>query len=364
MRILFFIESLRSGGKERRLTELMKVLNQEKDIQFELAVMNKDVHYQEVQELGIKIHYLIRKTKKDYTVFGAFYKLCKTYRPDIVHCWDSMTTIYSIPICKLLKIKLINGMIFNAPKDIGIFSKTGFRARITFPFSDIIIGNSQMGIKVYKAPRFKTFCIHNGFNFERIKNLVNQKLIRNKLNIDSVFVIGMVASYTKNKDYKTYFDAASMILKSRKDVTFLAIGEGTELIKTNNLLQPQLSQHFRFLGKIDDIESTINIMDVCVLSTYTEGISNAILEYMALGKPVIATSGGGTSEILTDHETGYLISPANPKELADKIEILLKDHELRLNMGKAGKERIHNFFSIEKMVSQYISIFKSTITQN
>jgi hypothetical protein len=69
MRILFFIDSLTSGGKERRLIELLKVLRLKSDFEFELAVMNKDIHYTEVFDLDIDIHFIIRKTRKDISVF-------------------------------------------------------------------------------------------------------------------------------------------------------------------------------------------------------------------------------------------------------------------------------------------------------
>jgi glycosyltransferase involved in cell wall biosynthesis len=359
MRILFFIDSMRAGGKERRLTELMKVLQYEKEIKFELAIMDKDVHYNEALNLGINIHYLIRNTKKDLQIFNAFYRLCKEFRPDIVHCWDSMTVLYSIPACKLLKIKLINGMIVDAPAKLNIFKKSKFRAKIAFPFSDIIIGNSNAGIKVYNAPRSKSICVYNGYNFERSDNLLNTKELRDQLSIETPFVIGMVATFGKNKDYKTYFEAAQQILKKRADITFIAIGEGTDSIESKALISAELLQNFRLLGKRLNTESYINMMDICVLTTYTEGISNSILEYMALAKPVIATDGGGTSEIINDRKTGFLIAPSNPADLIEKTELLINKPEIRLNMGQDGKARIQNYFSIGKMVSHYVSIYNS-----
>ena len=72
MRIIFFTDTLRAGGKERRLTELMKALKSMPDISFELVLMHEDIHYKEVLDLGIDIHYILRKTKKDPV---ALYKL-------------------------------------------------------------------------------------------------------------------------------------------------------------------------------------------------------------------------------------------------------------------------------------------------
>jgi glycosyltransferase involved in cell wall biosynthesis len=362
MRILFFIDSLTSGGKERRLIELMKMLILRQDIQFELIVMSNDIHYKEVFDLDIKIHYLIRKTKKDPYVFYKFYKICKRYNPDIVHCWDSMTAIYSIPACKFLNIKFVNGMVVDAPLKQNIFNNRLFRAKLTFPFSNIIIGNSKAGLEAYGVPKKKSFLIHNGFNFERTNNIIETGIIRKQLEINTQFVIGMVASFSEYKDYKTYFGAAQLLLNQRNDIIFLAIGSNTDSILSKSLILNKHIEHFRLLGKKSDIESFINAMDICVLSTFTEGISNSILEYMALGKPVIASSGGGTNEIVDDTKTGFLISPSDPKELAKKIEILLNDAKLRNNMGLAGKARIKERFSINRMASKYVSFYEMTLS--
>ena len=361
MKILFFIDTLAAGGKERRLTELMKALKLKQDIEFELVVMSKDIHYKEVLDLDINIHYIIRKTKKDISVLNKFYRLCRNYRPDIVHCWDSMTAIYLIPACKLLHIKLVNGMVIDSPVRQNIFNKHWLRAKLTFPFSDIIVGNSKAGLLAYKAPENKSKIIFNGFNFDRIKNLISKEVLKKQISTDSDYIIGMVGSFSENKDYKTYFRAAQLLLHTRKNITFLAAGKETDSVMSRNLIDSQYLGHFRLLGNKKGIESFINAMDICVLSTFTEGISNSILEYMALAKPVIATSGGGTNEIVIDRVTGFLIGPSDPQELAEKMELLLDNAELSAEMGSAGKERVLKEFSIDKMVTQYISLYEKIL---
>jgi glycosyltransferase involved in cell wall biosynthesis len=76
-----------------------------------------------------------------------------------------------------------------------------------------------------------------------------------------------------------------------------------------------------------------------------------------LGKPVVATAGGGTNEIVRDKVTGLLISPSDPEELALKLELLLNDADLCARMGLAGKERIIDEFSIDAMVRKYINLY-------
>ena len=358
MKILFFIDTFSAGGKERRLMELMKGLKQEPEIEFELVVMDSNIHYSEVFDLGITVHQIIRKTKKDLSVFRKVYAICRKYKPDLVHCWDSMSALYLIPSLKLLNIKFVNGVVTDAPEKTGIRNKLWLRAQLTFPFSNIVIGNSEAGLTAYRAPRFKSICIRNGFNFKRIKSLVSDAQIREETGITTKYVIGMVASFTIYKDYKTYFTAAQLLLNKRKDITFLAIGNSTDSELCKDLIDKNFSEHFRLLGRETNIESYINAMDICVLATFTEGISNSILEYMALGKPVVATAGGGTNELVVDEKTGFLVSPMNPVELAQKMELLLNNNQLRMDMGIAGRQRVHDHFSIDRMVDEFIFNYK------
>jgi glycosyltransferase involved in cell wall biosynthesis len=347
-----------AGGKERRFIELLKGLKPNPLIEFELVIMKEEVHYKEVFSLGIKIHFILRKTSKDLSVFRKFYSICKSYNPDIVHCFDSMTAVYLIPSCYLLHIKFINGLVSNAPERLKFSDASWLRSKLTFPFSTLIIGNSNAGLTSYKAPKSKSLVIHNGFDFKRTVNLIDKEDIRRELNINTKFFVGMVASFSKFKDYKTYFKAAESVLSNRKDVTFVAIGSNTDSPEALSLINNEYRNFIHLLGKKSNIESYVNAMDVCILSTFTEGISNSIMEYMALGKPVVATSGGGTNEIVEDGETGFLIKPSDSAELFEKIQLLLDDLDLRVKMGNSGFKRVTKLFSINSMVSKYLTCYE------
>lgn len=364
MKILFYINGIHPGGKERRMIELMKELKLRKGIDFELVLMNREINYPEILKMDIKLHYLIRKSKKDLSIFRKFYKLCKEFSPDIIHCWDSMTAVYAIPACKLLKIKFMNGMVVDTPVKKNISNKNWLRARLTFPFSDAIVGNSKAGMKAYKVPLKKSLIIYNGYNFKRNEQLLDNKIIRKELDIDTKYIIGMVANFSENKDYKTFYRAANFIIKKRQDITFLAIGNNTDSDASKQLIGSELKDHFRLLGKKSGIESVINAMDICVLATFTEGISNSIMEYMALGKPVIATSGGGTDEIVENGKTGILTQVSDAVEMADKMELLLNSPELCRKMGLDGKKRIQNLFSIDIMVNKFIFYYEKLLNDS
>lgn len=360
MKIVHFIDSLRPGGKERQVVELLKGLLS-KDIECELVLMSNNIHYDSLSKFNIRIHYLIRRNKKDPIILFKLFNLCKEIRPDVIHSWDSMTSVYSVPIAKILNIKFVNGMIRDATPKFKFVDKAYIRSKLTFPFSDVIVSNSFAGIKAYNAPLNKRLFIHNGFDFSRLRNLKDREAIKAKFGICTEKIIGMVANFSNNKDYETYIAAAQMILKKRNDVTFLAIGHGDNLDKCKKLVRSQFKDKIKFLGKQQNVESIINVFDVGVLCSHGEAISNSIMEYMALGKPVAATDGGGTKELVLHGETGFLIKSHNANDMGERIEQLLEDKDLAISMGNAGRERIKREFNLEKMTNLYIALYERVL---
>lgn len=371
MKILFFIDSLRAGGKERRCTELLKCLKLFPAVEFEVVLMSRDVHYKEIFSLNIKIHYLIRKSKKDLSVFSGFYKICKDYKPDIVHCWEGMTATIAVPACVFQNIKLVNGMVIDTPVKQNILNKEWRRAKFTFPFSDRIIGNSNAGLAAYGAPSKRSVCIYNGIDFNRFNNLKEpiefQKEIFGSYNSD-IFIIGMVAAFERRKDYKTLVKAALTLLGSNDSIRFILVGNGTDFLEIKNSIPEQFQDKIIFLGKRTDVESIVNLFDIGILLTNTqvhgEGISNSIIEYMALGKPVIATRGGGTNEAVIENQNGYLLKANNSEELIQAIQKLLKNKTLREEFGKKSSKKAHESFDLTVMTKNYISMYQKLLSSN
>lgn len=359
-----------AGGKERRLTELMKALKHEPGIEFELVVMSNDIHYKEVFNLGINIHYLIRKTKKDFSIFSKFYNICKNFKADIVHCWDSMTAVYAVPACKRLGIKLANGMVVDTPVQQNVFNKHWLRARLTIPFANIVIGNSKAGLKAYGAKEKRSACIYNGMDLGRFNNLKDPVAVRSEIlgeNEAAFFVAGMVAAFEERKDYKTLVKAAISIVSANDQVRFLLIGAGADLEGIKKTVPSALLDKIIFLGKRSDVESIVNIFDVGILLTnsgvHGEGISNSIIEYMALGKPVIATRGGGTNEVVIDAENGFLVDAFSADQVAERLDLLRKNRELRQQFGKRGVEMVHEKFDIKIMTARYIATYNQLLKE-
>jgi glycosyltransferase involved in cell wall biosynthesis len=361
MKITFLIDTLGSGGKERQLIELLKGLSARDDLQCQLIVLSRDVHYSHVDDLNVEVHYLVRKVRKDPGIFVQLFKRCKAFHSDILHSWDSMSSVYALPVARALSLRFVNGMIRNAPREVGPLGAIWVRSRLTFPFSDAIVANSYAGLKAYKVPEGRGVCIHNGFDFGRVRDLCAAESVREKFSLDDGKVVGMVARFDDLKDYATFIQSALRLLREGRNVTFLAVGEGYALDRYKRMVPTEFRERIRFPGKQTDIESLVNVFDVGVLATHEEAISNSIMEYMALAKPVVATNLDGTGEIVVHDQTGFLVEPANVEEMAARIRFLLDNRDTAQMMGEAGRRRIIREFGLERMTQKYMELYRSLV---
>lgn len=359
-RILFLIDSLNGGGKERRLVQLIKGLNDRGFNQLYLISLSDINDYPFIINYNVKLIITKRKIKWDPTMFLNLYKLIKKNKPDIVHSWSIMTSFYISIICKMLNIPHISGFVADC-NPVNKFSIYHFATWFPYKFANAIVGNSQAGLNAYKIPPKKGKIIYNGFEMGRLKINDDVSLLREKLNITTPYIVAMAARFDKMKDFETFFEAAKKLLSVRMDITFLAIGKGELFDHFEKKIDQKNRDYIRMLGFRSDIDLIIQMTDVGVLCTnptyHAEGISNSLMEFMAFGKPVIATKGGGVEELISNNKNGFIIIPKNSNELVSKINLLLNDKVLLTNIGNNAKATIETKFSLSKMTDTYIKLY-------
>lgn len=364
MKILFFIESLHSGGKERQLVELLTYLNEKPEYELLVVLTKKDIHFEKFYEL--KIPYFIFERnfiKKDPIIFFKFFIICKKFNPDIIHTWGSMVTFYALPAKIFQKRKLLNFQIQDAPlSKSSIFKFDNIITKMNFFFSDLIVANSIRGLEAYSVKTKNAIVIYNGFVMDRLNKLVEKDKIRNKYKIRTRYLVVMVASYSKFKKNELFVDVANWVCRQRNDISFFSLGEGD--MELFNVCNGKIENRERIclLGKIKDVESFVNTSDIGVLFTNGEGISNAIIEYMALGKPVVAHGEGGTAELVQHDCSGILLKNDSIEDISKIIISLIDNPNLRENMGDVGKKIINDNFTIAKMGMQFEKVYRSLLT--
>lgn len=363
MKILFFTETLFFGGKERRLLELISFLKKTTNHTIVLALTEDQIHYDYIYELDVPIVILKRKwTKYDPLPFIRFYKFCGEYKPDIIHSWGRLTTFYSIPTKLLRGIPLISSMIADSNRGYGVFSLKYLFLKADILFANKILSNSLAGLKAYGINNSKAKVILNGVNLVRFQQVYETGSVKKEYGIKTRLIVVMVAAFTGFKDYNLFLDVARNLGKSREDVTFVGVGDGSEFQHIQRRINEEMITNVILTGSQRNVERIIAASDIGLLCTYSEGISNSIIEYMALGKPVISTDiNGGSKELIIEGETGYCIE-RNVEKISFTLNILLDSADLRKSMGDKGKERIMSHFSIERMGEEFCAVYEEAMT--
>ena len=163
--------------------------------------------------------------------------------------------------------------------------------------------------------------------------------------------MGVLVNLNGVKGPGVLLEAAVRVIAYEPKAKFVLIGTGPlrqELEARAGALS--LRDRVLFLGARQDVPNLLIRMEMLVAPSFAEGFSNAVLESMAAGLPVVATDVGGNREAIIDGETGFLAPSHDPSALADRILRLLADRSLAKRMGRAGRRRIEAHFTLERMV--------------
>ena len=360
MRVLYIVDSLRVGGKERQAVELLKGLRGMKEVQAMVVTMGEEQFYvPDVMALGIPLIFMIRRIRWDPLIFLRLFRILWSFRPHIIHTNNDMATFYALPLTRLLGAKLVNGDIR------GVMQSTGFRwkvRKLLLQLSDARAANSKAGLESVglDIAGKENHVIYNGFDIDRFRKRTGEVSALDGLAPRGRKVVAMVAEFSDFKDYPTYIRAAQILLQERKDVLFIAVGGGKNLEACRQLAAPA-GDGIRFLGERRDVEAIVSGIDVGVLCTFTEGISNSVMEYMAAGRPSVVTDGGGSRELVVEGQTGFLVPPSDPEAIASKIKVLLDRADLAADMGLAAQRHLLREFSLEQLAENTLRMYRSIL---
>jgi glycosyltransferase involved in cell wall biosynthesis len=187
-------------------------------------------------------------------------------------------------------------------------------------------------------------------------NLAN-KNERQKTN-DNSCVIGFVGRLSEEKRVDDLLRAIKIVKEKHEGINCSIVGTGPEEEKLKKLVSElKLSQYVTFAGYSKNSFERLLDFDIFVLPSRTEGCPIVILEAMASGLPVVATYVGGNKELVQDNETGILVPPNNPSIMAEKIDKLIANKNLRLNMGQKGKSLAFSRFAPEKFTKSLENVY-------
>jgi len=238
--------------------------------------------------------------------------------------------------------------------------------RLFFGLSTGYVSNSQAAIDFLVAHGFdrrKFWLIHNGIDLNEFRPSpdTGQTNPRQRLGISlNALVVTCVANLRPPKGHFYLIEAISQTQWKQLNLKLLLVGDGPLREDLEAFARKyHISEAIAFLGAVDrrTVLDVLRITDIFVLPSLNEGLPTAVLEAMAAGCPVVATAVGGMPELVVHNETGLLIPPRDPVALAKALPLLAENEETRKRMGTASKKRVQQFFSIDRMVQEYESLY-------
>jgi L-malate glycosyltransferase len=208
----------------------------------------------------------------------------------------------------------------------------------------------------------RIFVVHSGIDIARFSGVTGDSLISEfKLRSEQPVVIN-VAHLAGHKGQRFLVRAIPYVLKQIPEARFFIIGEG-ELLAELQALSASLgiSRALTFTGFRKDVGAFYQIADIFVMSSVQEGLGTAMIDALALGKPVVAANAGGIPEIIKDGETGCLVDAANPQALAQGIIQMLTNKDQAQRMAQRGRAVVKEHFSIDAMVENNLAVYRQLL---
>lgn len=360
-------------------TPIMKRLNEEKNTEI-YAICPKGDNNQKLRELGFKVvnYDIDRKSLnpfKEIVVIYNIYKVLKSLDLDILHTFTAKPNIYGTIAANLAKVPIVLNLVeglgsfylrnnFKSIMVRGlietlykiIFSKSNGCVFVNSDDPKYLISKgiiSKNKVKIIKSVGIDT----NKFDIDKIsRTRINE--LKNSFCLGGKLIILMVSRAIEDKGVREFYNTAKKIKKDYDNIEFLLAG-GLDKGNTSCVGEDFLeSENVTWLGHRDDIVDLTAICDIYVLPSYREGLPVSLMEAASMKKPIVTTNAIGCRDVVDDGVNGYLVPVKDESALAEKIELLISNHELRSNMGAEGRKKMLNEFSIDIVTEQYIQYYK------
>lgn len=320
---------------------------------------------EELMQKSVLVKALGRKPGIDFSLIKKLAQEIKKNKINIIHAHQYTPYFYGVLAAILAgKCKVIfteHGRHYpdeRRPKRV-IFNQ------ILNIFTHSITGVSRFStdsLVAYEAfSKRKMQVIYNGIRTELFDVGVDRDAKRKELGLNSEDkVIGIIARLQPVKDHAMLLRAFQRVCSQMPQAKLLVIGDGQLRQQLEILAQSlDIAQNTRFLGVRRDIPELLKILDVFVLSSLSEATSVTLLETMAAGVPIVATRVGGTPEIVLEGKTGLLVPRQDDQAMSVALIEMLNNLNKAKEMGVAGKKRVHELFTLDKMNHSYSKLYSS-----
>jgi glycosyltransferase involved in cell wall biosynthesis len=360
--VVFVLSSLGVGGSECKIARMANRL-EEDGVQVTLACLNGPYTIEPTVHRNVKLRKLERRGKFSFSTVWRLRQILLEERP---------ATVISVNLYQSLYVACATLFLAQRPRTVALVNTSTFRGRrlwkriYQFVLSrfDLTVHGSQaqrhFWVDASRRAHDNSLVIYNGVDsahFEPVVAHEQAKRLRARLGVSpEALLLGTVGRMRPEKNQEVLLTTLRRLRVARVDAHLVIAGDGPLLdFLKRRAVELEIADRVSFIGELEDVRPVLTALDVFVLpSTAVESFSNAALEAMAIGRPVILSDIGGAREMIDDGVEGYVVSPTElPARLPALISALYADKRKRQLMGQAARRRAESRFSVAAMVAAY-----------
>lgn len=301
---------------------------------------------------------------------GALCRLIAVFRrehPAIVQSHGARSNVYTRLAARLVGVPIVLSTVHNSLFDYGVGTVRRhiyvLAERLTSPLAHRIIAVSRAVahdlVHRYGISADRVIVIQNGIDASAFAPQRPRASVLAELGLrPEDRLIGIVGRMTPQKGHDLLLQALHLLAPRFPRLRCLIIGDGPLEPRLKRQAQELgLTPHCIFMGARSDVADLLSVLEIAVLPSRSEGLPFALLEAMALGKPVVATRVGGNAEAVEEGQTGLLTPPEDSDAIADALAFLLEHPDDAAQMGELGRQRVREQFSLKRMVTELERVY-------
>jgi glycosyltransferase involved in cell wall biosynthesis len=359
-RIVYVLPVLETGGTQRQLREMLLALDRSTFDPYVVGFDGYNSDYvPQLEATGTPVTLLPKRRGFDPLVVVRLVRYLRRKKPAIVHALNTSGNRYGVTAAVLARVP---GRI-TAERNFFQWDRSRYHDlidRLLGYFTYRVVANSHHVKNAFSQatgiPPGKIDVIYNGYRLDRYETVSRRGAARcekrRELGLkDDCVAFGIIARLAEVKNHRMLLEACRLLTESGHAYQLIVAGDGPERANLESLARERgIAENVAFLGNRTDALEITGAVDVTLLTSTTESLSNAIIDSLLTGRPVIATEVGGNPELIANGRNGFLVPSDDAAALAERMRQLIECPDDIRKLGDAAREDAVNTFSAERMI--------------